>query len=106
MTFRTVIISAMAVVLLASAAANAAPIAPSAGIAPPAPPVETVQFRGGNWGDHPLMYGGNWRQHQRQWDAFEVRGTNASATPCARFRSYDRGSQTYVNRSGRRVPCL
>ena len=107
MTLRTVIIPGIVVALLAGggAAASAAPVAPPAGVAPTVLRFETVQFRGGNWGDHPLMYGGNWREHQREWDAFEGRGANASATPCARFRSYDRGSRTYVNRSGRRVPC-
>ena len=51
------------------------------------------------------MYRGNWEWHQRQWDAIEGRGGNARSTSCARFRSYDRASQTYVNRNGRRVRC-
>jgi hypothetical protein len=105
MTLKATIIPAIITTVLASAAASAAPIAPLAGVAPMAPPVEMVQFRGGNWGDHPLMYGGNWREHQRQWDAIEGRGANARSTSCARFRSYDRASHTFVNRSGRRVAC-
>jgi BA14K-like protein len=99
---RTAIISAILVAVLTSAAASAAPFAPLGGIAAP---VEPVQFRGGNWHDHPLMYPGNWERHQRQWDAVEGRGANARSTSCARFRSYDRASHTYVNRNGRRVPC-
>ena len=103
MILKTAIIPAVVATVLASAAASAVPIAPLAGVA--VPPAETVQFRGGNWGDHPLMYGGNWREHQRQWDAIEGHGANARSTSCARFRSYDRASHTYVNRSGRRVSC-
>jgi BA14K-like protein len=89
--------------VLASTAAAAAPIATLTRTGVPL--VETVQFRGGNWHDHPLMYGGNWREHQRQWDAIEGRGANARSVSCARFRSYDRASHTYVNRNGRRVAC-
>jgi hypothetical protein len=100
---RSVIIPAVVAAVLASAAANAAPIAPLNDPATTA--AETVQFRGGNWGDHPLMYRGNWEWHQRQWDAIEGRGGNVRSTSCARFRSYDRASRTYVNRNGRRVPC-
>jgi hypothetical protein len=98
------IIAAFLAVAFATAAANAAPIAPLAGAV--SAPVETIQFRGGNWRDHPLMYRGNWEWHQRQWDAIEGRrGGYARSTPCARFRSYDPTSHTYVNRSGRRVRC-
>jgi hypothetical protein len=100
---RSAIIPAIAAAVLVSAAANAAPIAPLAG--PATAPVETVQFRGGNWRDHPLMYRGNWEWHQRQWDAIEGRGGNGRSTSCVRFRSYDRASLTYVNRNGRRVRC-
>jgi BA14K-like protein len=103
MTVRTAVYPAILAVALASTAVGAAPMAPMTGIA--VPPVETVQVRGGNWGDHPLMYSGNWREHQRQWDAIEGRGANAQSTSCARFRSYDRASHTYVNRNGRRVLC-
>jgi hypothetical protein len=100
---RSAIIPAIVAAVLVSAAANAAPIAP---LNDPATALgETVQFRGGNWGDHPLMYRGNWEWHQRQWDAIEGRGGNARSTSCARFRSYDRASHTYVNRNGRRVRC-
>ena len=99
----TAIIPTMLAALLASATASAAPIAPPAGIA--ALPAETVQFRGGNWHDHPLMYRGNWEWHNRQWDAIEGRGVNARSTSCARLRSYHRASHSYVNRNGRRVPC-
>jgi len=48
----------MAVVLLASAARTPRRLRHLRDCATSAP-VETVQFRGGNWGDHPLMYGGN-----------------------------------------------
>jgi BA14K-like protein len=90
--------------MFAGAGAYAAPIAPAAGI--PAIPVERVQWRGGNWHDHPLMYRGNWEYHQRQWDAIEGRrGVYSRSTSCARFRSYNRASHTYVNRNGRRVRC-
>jgi hypothetical protein len=100
---RSAIIPAAVAAVLMSAAANAAPIAPlhAAAITPAA----TMQFRVSNWGDHPLMYPGNWERHQRQWDAIEGRNGNAQWTSCARLRSYDRASQTYVNRNGRRVPC-
>jgi BA14K-like protein len=100
---RTAICPAILAVALASVPASAAPIAPLTGTA--VLPVETVQFRGGNWGDHPLMYRGNWEWHNRQWDTIEGRGAHARSTSCARFRSYDRASHTYVNRNGRRVPC-
>jgi len=100
---RSVIIPAVVVAVLVSAGANAAPVAPLNG--PATTPAETVYFRGGNWGDHPLMYRGNWEWHQRQWDAFEGRGGNARSTSCGRFHSYDRASHTYVNRNGRRVRC-
>ena len=100
---RSEIIPAVVAAVLASAAASASPIVPLN--SPALAPAETVQFRGGNWGDHPLMYRGNWEWHQRQWDAIEGRGGNARSTSCARFRSYDRASNTYVNRNGRRVRC-
>lgn len=83
--------------------AVAAPVAPLAGIA--TTPVEGAQWRGGNWHDHPLMYRGNWEWHQRQWDAVEGRRAYSRSTSCARFRSYDRASHTYVNHNGRRVRC-
>ena len=72
---RTAIIPAVVAAVLASVGANAAPMAPLNGLA--LTPAEPVQFRGGNWGDHPLMYRGNWEWHQRQWDAIEGRGGNA-----------------------------
>ncbi len=100
---RSVIIPAVVVAVLVSAGANAAPVAPLNG--PATTPAETVYFRGGNWGDHPLMYRGNWEWHQRQWDAIEGRGGNARSTSCGRFHSYDRASHTYVNCNGRRVRC-
>ena len=103
MKFKTGIYPAILAAAFASTVASAAPVAPLPATA--VLPVETVAFRGGNWGDHPLMYRGNWEWHQRQWDAIEGRGTNARSTSCARFRSYDRASHTYVNRNGRRVPC-
>ena len=87
---------------LASAAASAAPIVPPTGATAP---IAAVQWRGGNWHDHPLMYRGNWEWHQRQWDAIEGRGSSSRSTPCARFRSYHRATHTYVNRRGRRVRC-
>lgn len=93
---------ALAATVLAPAAAGAAPILPLAGAAAPA--VETVQFRGGNWHDHPLMYQGNWDWHQRQWDAIEGRRGHARSA-CTRLRGYDPASHTYVNGSGRRVRC-
>ncbi len=99
----TAILPAVVAAALMSAVANAGPIAPLS--APATTPAETVQFRGGNWGDHPLMYRGNWEWHQRQWDAIEGRRGNARSPSCARFRSYDRASHTYVNRNGRRVRC-
>jgi BA14K-like protein len=106
---RAAMIPAFLAAAFAMVAANAAPIAPLLGAASTsgaasAPP-ETVQFRGGNWRDHPLMYRGNWEWHQRQWDAIEGRRGYARSTPCARFRSYDPASHTYVNRSGRRARC-
>jgi hypothetical protein len=88
----TAIIPAILAAAFTSAAASAAPIAPLPDLT--AAPAETVQFRGGNWGDHPLMYRGNWEWHQRQWDAIEGRGAVARSTSCARFRSYDRASHT------------
>ena len=103
MAVRTAIYPAILAAALACTTAGAAPIAPLPGAV--AQPIETVQYRGGNWGDHPLMYRDNWEWHQRQWDAIEGRDANARSTPCARFRSYDRTSHTYVNRNGRRVPC-
>jgi hypothetical protein len=105
MTLRATIGPAIVAMVFGGAAASAAPVAPLGGVA--ASPLATVAFRGGNWSDHPLMYRGNWEWHQRQWDAIEGRGVNAGAgtTRCSRFRSYDRRSNTYVNRSGRRVPC-
>src|SRR5262245_6097892 len=103
MLIRAAMYSAVIAAVLGGTAAGAAPIAPPAGAG--MPPAETVAFRGGNWGDHPLMYRDNWDWHQRQWDAFEGRGANARSTSCARFRSYDRASNTYVNRNGRRVAC-
>jgi BA14K-like protein len=97
------IVLAFLAAAVATAAANAAPIAPLPGAV--STPVETIQFRGGNWRDHPLMYRGNWEWHQRQWDAIEGRRGYARSAPCVRFRSYDAASHTYVNRSGRRVRC-
>lgn len=105
MTIRTTIALAGIMALLASANANAMPRLAMAGAMETQSGVETVQFRGGNWRDHPLMYGSYWREHQRQWDAFEGRGAYGNSTPCARFRSYDPASQTYVRRDGRRVRC-
>jgi hypothetical protein len=99
---RKAIIPVVVTTVLMSTATTAAPIMPVGDVAAP---FETVQWRGGNWHDHPLMYRGNWEWHQRQWDAIEGRGAYSRATPCARFRSYDRRSHTYVNRNGRRVPC-
>ena len=93
--------SAMA---LASSMASAAPVAPLVGVDMATPPL-AIQYRGGNWRDHPLMYSGNWWAHQRQWDASEGRGPYARSTSCARLRAYDPASHTYVNRSGRRVRC-
>ena len=98
---KAAIIPGILAAVFASAVA-AAPVAPLAGIAAP---IVTVQWRGGNWHDHPLMYRGNWEWHQRQWDAIEGRGAYSRSTSCARFRSYDRASHTYVNRNGRRVRC-
>jgi hypothetical protein len=90
--------------LLASVAAGAAPVAPLMAGADSTGLLAPIQFRGGNWRDHPLMYGYYWREHQRQWDVFEGRGPYARS-PCARLRSYDPASNTYVNRRGRRVRC-
>jgi BA14K-like protein len=100
---RAAIIPAVLAAAFVTTASSAMPLAPLTGDA--ATPVEIVQFRGGNWRDHPLMYRGNWEWHQRQWDAIEGRGGYTRSTPCARFRSYDPASHTYVNRSGRRVRC-
>ena len=99
---KAAIIPGILAAVLAGPAA-AAPVAPLAGFA--TVPIATVQWRGGNWHDHPLMYRGNWEWHQRQWDAIEGRGAYSRSTSCARFRSYDRASHTYVNRNGRRVRC-
>jgi hypothetical protein len=98
-----------AAIVAASAAltspAGAAPIAPL-GSEPAA--VETVQFRGGNWGsNHPLMTGEGWNEQMRAWDAREGRqwsGANASVD-CRRLRSYDRRRGTYRGRDGRRHRC-
>ncbi|MCC6888379.1 MAG: BA14K family protein [Hyphomicrobiales bacterium] len=69
-----------------------------------APIAETVQFRGGNWRDHPLMYRGNWDYHNWQWDAREGRAFEKGPR-CTRFRSYDPTTRTFVDRNGRRVRC-
>jgi BA14K-like protein len=86
--------------------AAAAPM--QARLKPDAALVETVQFRGGNWGsNHPLMTGEGWNAQMRAWDAREGRqwgGANASVD-CRRFRSYDRRSGTYRGRDGRRHRC-
>jgi hypothetical protein len=105
MTSKMAIIPAAMALALTSVTASAAPMALLAGVEAASPPPTMVQFRGGNWRDHPLMYPGNWWEHQRQWDAFEGRGPYARSPGCARFRSYDPASHTYVNRSGRRVRC-
>jgi hypothetical protein len=105
MSFKMAIIPAAMALALTSVTAAAAPMAPLAGAETASPPPAMVQFRGGNWRDHPLMYPGNWWEHQRQWDAFEGRGPYARSPGCARFRSYDPGSHTYLSRSGRRVRC-
>jgi BA14K-like protein len=97
------IIPAVLAASFAATAASAMPLVPLVGAA--STPTEIVQFRGGNWHDHPLMYRGNWEWHQRQWDAIEGRGGYAPSTPCVRFRSYDPASHTYVKRNGRRVRC-
>jgi hypothetical protein len=108
-TVKAATILALLAAAFAAAAANAAPAAPLTGAASisgtASTPVERTQFRGGNWHDHPLMYRGNWEWHQRQWDAIEGRRGYARSTSCARLRSYDSTSRTYVNRSGRRVRC-
>jgi hypothetical protein len=87
----------------AGAAPMRAPLAPDTPAA-----VETVQFRGGNWGsNHPLMTGEGWNEQMRAWDAREGRqwgGANASVD-CRRLRSYDRRSGTYRGRDGRRHRC-
>jgi len=104
MTLRATIYPAIVAAVLTGAAANAAPIAPPPGAA--GLPVETAQWRGGNWRDHPLMYSDNWYWHQQQWNAFEgARRGAGGSNACARFRSYDPATHTYVNRSGRRVRC-
>ena len=94
-------IPAVLAAALAGSAALAAPIAPLAGVSPA---IEHIAFRGGNWHDHPMMYSDYYYWHQRQWDAIEGRRSNARAS-CARFRSYDRRTHTYLNRNGRRVAC-
>ena len=78
MKFKKAIYPAILAAAFASTVASAAPVAPLPATA--VLPVETVAFRGGNWGDHPLMYRGNWEWHQRQWDAIEGRGANARST--------------------------
>ena len=92
----------LAITLAATSAAtsvSAAPVGPLAGLSALETTMTLPVF---GLRDHPLMYGGNWREHQRQWDAFE--GTNARSS-CARFRGYDRATHSYVNRNGRRVAC-
>jgi hypothetical protein len=101
MTLRVASCGAVAaVVLMAASSAGAAPIPPQAGVSMSSASM-TIPVRFG-WHDHPLMYEGNWREHQRQWDAFEGR---SGRPPCARFRGYDRATHSYVNRNGRRVAC-
>ena len=102
MSFRTGIVPAILAIVLTGASANAAPVAPLPGLSPI--PVETVQFRGGNWGDHPMLYSDYYRWHQRQWDAIEGR-RGSVRTSCARLRGYSARTHTYVNRNGRRVAC-
>ena len=102
MRFKTAIAPALLATVLAGSAALAAPIAPLPGVSPLA--AEHVQFRGGNWRDHPMMYSDYYDWHQRQWDAIEGRRSSARSG-CARFRSYDRRTHTYVNSKGRRVAC-
>ena len=103
MKFRSAIYPAILAAALTGTAAAAAPIAPLPDVS--AVPAETVVFRGGNWHDHPLMYRENWEWHQRQWNAIEGRGGYNRSTSCARFRSYDRATQTYRGKNGRRIPC-
>jgi len=98
-----------AAIIAASAtltAANATPM--RAPLAPEATAVETVVFRGGNWGsNHPLMTTEGWNEQMRAWDAQEGRqwgGANASVD-CRRLRSYDRRTGTYRGRDGRRHRC-
>jgi hypothetical protein len=85
--------------------ADAAPIAPL-GAATAA--VETLQFRGGNFGSkHPLMTGEGWNEHMRAWEAYEGRqsGNANAAVDCRRMHSYDRAARTYRGRDGRRYRC-
>jgi hypothetical protein len=98
MTLQKVGCTAIFAAVLAAASAGAAPIAPPAGISDGRATMTTPA----RLGDHPLMYDGNWRVHQRQWDAFEGRNARSS---CARLRGYNRATHSYVNRSGRRVVC-
>ena len=103
MTLRTAIYPAILAAALTGAAASAAPIAPLAGAT--TSPAETVAFRGGNWSYHPLMNAENWREHQRQWNAREGASEDGGGRSCTRFRSYNRSTNTYVARNGRRVAC-
>lgn len=105
MILKITLIPAVVALALTGAGASAAPMAPLAGVASAQDAPVTVQFRGGNWRDHPLMYPGYWWEHQRQWDAFEGRGPYARVPRCASLRGYDPTSHTYVNRNGRRVRC-
>jgi hypothetical protein len=98
MTLQRITCGAILAAMLTVASASAAPIGPMAGVSGPQATM-TVRF---GWRDHPLMYEGNWREHQRQWDAFE--GRNARSA-CARFRGYEPATHSYINRSGRRVAC-
>jgi len=103
MNFKTAFYPAILGALLGVTAATAAPVAPLPGAA--AVSAEPVQFRGGNWHDHPMMYSGYYEWHQRQWDAIEGRGGFARSNACTRFRSYDPRTHTYRNKNGRRVAC-
>ena len=109
MTFHT---NLLAAIVAASASltglAAAGPMPAPVNLAGDAALVETVQFRGGNWGsNHPLMTGEGWNEQMRAWDAYEGprgRAANASAD-CRRFRSYDRRTGTYRGRDDRRHRC-
>ena len=109
-------------ILLAASAALTAPAAAlpmPAALASDTAVIESVAFRGGNWGsNHPLMTGEGWNEQMRAWDAREGRqwgGANAregrqwggpnAAFDCRRLRSYDRRSGTYRGRDGRRHRC-
>ncbi len=85
--------------MLTITSAGAAPIAPLVGSEQQATRMVPARF---GLGDHPLMYEGNWREHQRQWEAFEGRNVRSS---CARLRGYDRATHSSVDRKGRRVAC-